>query len=192
MWVIHVIPCKKWGKGGFPWLYYESSDPFSPAEVCWLEIHSQRFCSPGGFSGIWHHGIMWSLQGGPLLLINEAITPISTRLLYFGPADVIQKFLAIEKYQERWPLIPKAPWADGQTTTASSTSGARAQGEILPPQERARNMRALLKNVRPKCVAGWLNIKVKWEVLGVLPKHHCLDNHHCINGCGPCQPQKCC
>ena len=29
-------------------------------------------------------------------------------ILYFGPADVIQKFLAVEKYQERWPLIPAA------------------------------------------------------------------------------------
>ena len=27
-------------------------------------------------------------------------------ILYFGPADVVQKFLAVEKYQERWPLIP--------------------------------------------------------------------------------------
>ena len=29
-------------------------------------------------------------------------------ILYFGPAEVIQKFLAVEKYQERWPLIPAA------------------------------------------------------------------------------------
>ena len=27
-------------------------------------------------------------------------------ILYFGPPEVVQKFLAVENYEERWPLIP--------------------------------------------------------------------------------------
>ena len=64
---------------------------------------------------------------GPVLHINGVITPICTRILYFGPADVIQKFLAIEKYQER--LQRRCTRAACSIPSTQSTGGYYAVAE---------------------------------------------------------------
>ena len=125
-------------------------------------------------------------------------------ILYFGPAEVIQKFLAVEKYQERWPLVPAAElhassvrhpmhpeyrWLlhSRRVPVLSEAISGESGGDLPRCSGVGDPDRTVL--LCPWCARSLCHRKP------TLPPRALANDMWgglCINGCGLCQPQKCC
>ena len=178
----------------------------SSAEVRWLEIHSQRFCSPGGLSGI-NHGIMWSLQGGPTTTYKWGYNSYQYSYFVFWPS---RRHTEISGRREVPGEVAAYSCSGGAREQCAASHDTQSTGGYYTvaecqfcPTPSAANLEGIflvavelviltgqcyfVRGAHATCATGSPRFHhVLWPT--TCGAAGCI---HCSNGCGPCQPQKC-